>query len=57
VKIQLLRKRERNDAWVLLDKGNEVPDELALIKRVRGGRGGAEAREGSHPDWRGVDTG
>jgi len=57
VRIQFYRKRKRIYAGVLLHKGDEIPDELVLIKGARGGRGGAEAREGGQTDWRGVNTG
>jgi len=52
VRVRFHCKSEGTYAGVLLHKSDEVPDELALIKRVRGDRGGAEAREDSHPGWR-----
>jgi len=34
VKVQFHRKRERTSAWFRLHKGDEIPDELALISLV-----------------------
>jgi len=45
VRGQFHRKREGTSAWVRLHKGNEVPDELILIKG------------GAHNGWGGVNSG
>jgi len=41
VRIQFHRKREGTSAWVLLYKGDEIPDQLILISWACGLRGGA----------------